>query len=97
MSDLVGSPEDRLSHIFVYFQCTASCGGGAQKRSAKCMDNRGNSVADSYCDIKELALERSCNNQPCANWKIEDWSGVSVHKRMAKSGDPVQTACLGAV
>ena len=63
---------------FFLLQCTASCGGGAQKRSAKCMDVRGNSVSDSYCDIKELVIERTCNNQPCADWEVEDWSGVRI-------------------
>ena len=66
------------SIFYIFKQCTSSCGGGAQKRSAKCMDARGNSVSDSYCDIKELVTERTCNNQPCADWEMEDWSGVSV-------------------
>ena len=42
------------------------------------MDLRGDSVSDSYCDIKELVTERTYNNQPCADWEVEDWSGVSV-------------------
>ena len=40
------------------------------------------SVSDSYCDIKELVTERTCNNQPCADWEVEDWSGVSVRYKL---------------
>ena len=49
------------------------------------MDVRGNSVSDSYCDIKELVTERTCNNQPCADWEVEDWSGVSVRYKLKET------------
>ena len=49
------------------------------------MDVRGNSVSDSYCDIKELVTERTCNNQPCADWEMEDWSGVSVRYKLKET------------
>ena len=49
------------------------------------MDVRGNSVSDSYCDIKELVTEKTCNNQPCADWEMEDWSGVSVRYKLKET------------
>ncbi|KAK3601758.1 hypothetical protein CHS0354_016122 [Potamilus streckersoni] len=58
--------------------CTATCDGGTQKRSAKCVDVRGNVLPNHECNMKELLQERTCNNHHCATWKPEDWTGCSV-------------------
>ncbi|XP_052779988.1 A disintegrin and metalloproteinase with thrombospondin motifs 9-like [Mya arenaria] len=59
-------------------ECTSSCGGGAQKRAAECVDTGGSKVADSYCNQKDLLKERQCNTQPCPVWRVHDWTGCSV-------------------
>uniref|UniRef100_A0A914C6U4 Uncharacterized protein n=1 Tax=Acrobeloides nanus TaxID=290746 RepID=A0A914C6U4_9BILA len=48
--------------------CSASCLGGKQKSTLKCVDmNRKITVPWSYCDAKQrpIDLSRSCNNHPC--------------------------------
>lgn len=59
-------------------KCTASCGGGAQKRGAVCADSQGKEVDNTYCSKKDLLTERTCNIVPCPQWKTQDWSGCSV-------------------
>lgn len=59
-------------------QCTATCGNGAQKRSAVCADSHGQEVDSSYCSEKDIVTERMCNTQPCPLWRVLDWTGCSV-------------------
>ncbi|KAH3893334.1 hypothetical protein DPMN_017481 [Dreissena polymorpha] len=58
-------------------QCTATCGGGVQKRSSTCVDSRGSELSESYCSAKDRLLERECNADPCPVWKVHDWTAVS--------------------
>uniref|UniRef100_A0A914V9W9 Uncharacterized protein n=1 Tax=Plectus sambesii TaxID=2011161 RepID=A0A914V9W9_9BILA len=48
--------------------CSASCLGGKQKSTLKCVEVAKNTpVAWSYCDPKQRPIDitRTCNNQPC--------------------------------
>ncbi|XP_052259939.1 A disintegrin and metalloproteinase with thrombospondin motifs 9-like [Dreissena polymorpha] len=59
-------------------ECTATCGGGVQKRSFTCVDSRGSELSESYCSAKDRLLERECNADPCPVWKVHDWTACSV-------------------
>lgn len=59
-------------------ECTSSCGGGVQKRSANCFDAHGNEIWKQYCNSKDVLTEQMCNTQPCPSWKVHEWTGCSV-------------------
>ncbi|VDK88751.1 unnamed protein product [Litomosoides sigmodontis] len=54
--------------------CSASCLGGKQRSTLKCIDvKRRNAVAWSFCDAKQrpVDLTRLCNNEPCPpEWDV---------------------------
>ncbi|KAH7698196.1 immunoglobulin I-set domain-containing protein, partial [Aphelenchoides avenae] len=61
--------------------CSASCLGGKQKSTLKCVDiSRKTSVPWSYCDAKQrpVDLSRPCNNHPCPPaWDVGEFSTCS--------------------
>ncbi|KAL4226991.1 A disintegrin and metalloproteinase with thrombospondin motifs 9 [Mactra antiquata] len=59
-------------------ECTATCGGGAQKRSAMCIDSYSKQVDDRYCNEEDLVQEQACNLQDCPEWRLQRWTGCSV-------------------
>uniref|UniRef100_A0A183EZ11 TSP1_spondin domain-containing protein n=1 Tax=Gongylonema pulchrum TaxID=637853 RepID=A0A183EZ11_9BILA len=58
--------------------CSASCLGGKQRSTLKCVDvKRRITVAWSFCDARQrpVDLTRSCNNDPCPpEWDIGEMS-----------------------
>lgn len=57
--------------------CSRTCGGGRQRRTAKCVDSDGQVVSDSHCNEHEKVVERGCNEESCPAWVTGDWSSVS--------------------
>ncbi|KAM3715832.1 Deoxyhypusine hydroxylase, partial [Dirofilaria immitis] len=61
--------------------CSASCLGGKQRSTLKCVDvKRRTAVAWSFCNAKQrpVDLTRSCNNDPCPpEWDIGEMSQCS--------------------
>ncbi|KAJ8984117.1 hypothetical protein NQ317_017326 [Molorchus minor] len=49
-------------------QCTKTCGGGTQRRTAKCVDNSYRPIEDSYCNMSEKITEQICNTERCPSW-----------------------------
>ena len=62
-------------------QCSASCSGGKQRSTLKCMDIESNTtVHTQHCDAKQKPIEltRSCNKQACPpEWELTEWSPCS--------------------
>uniref|UniRef100_A0A1I7VID5 Ig-like domain-containing protein n=1 Tax=Loa loa TaxID=7209 RepID=A0A1I7VID5_LOALO len=61
--------------------CSASCLGGKQRSTLKCVDiKRRTAVAWSFCDAKQRPVDliRSCNNDPCPpEWDVGEMSQCS--------------------
>lgn len=62
------------------FQCSKSCGGGIQTRTAKCIDDSNTHIDDSYCKNSEMVTEQICNTENCPIWSLVDESPVSKEK-----------------
>ncbi|XP_008190626.1 A disintegrin and metalloproteinase with thrombospondin motifs 9 isoform X2 [Tribolium castaneum] len=58
-------------------ECSTSCGGGTQRRSAKCVDNNSRTLDDSYCPGEKITEQR-CNTQKCPIWESREWTPCSV-------------------
>lgn len=52
--------------------CSAVCGGGTQTRTVQCLDEDGN--AASNCEGAAPISTRTCNDTPCGQWEVSDWS-----------------------
>ncbi|VDK49917.1 unnamed protein product [Anisakis simplex] len=68
-------------------ECTVTCGGGHQKRSAYCIERHNDSsglientkVADQYCwQSKRPVTVRKCGRRECPKWVTGDWTACSV-------------------
>ncbi|XP_065806720.1 ADAMTS-like protein 1 isoform X5 [Labrus bergylta] len=58
--------------------CSASCGGGSQTRSVRCMkgpEGRSRELESQHClsTGRRPSLTRTCNVQPCARWATTHW------------------------
>ncbi|GMT24056.1 hypothetical protein PFISCL1PPCAC_15353, partial [Pristionchus fissidentatus] len=60
-------------------ECSASCGeNGAQRRTARCLDDSNRPVDDSHCARENRdETERQCNRFPCPKWNYGMWSECS--------------------
>ncbi|XP_044763903.1 A disintegrin and metalloproteinase with thrombospondin motifs 9 isoform X2 [Coccinella septempunctata] len=60
-------------------QCSQSCGGGIQTRTAQCVDLNNNAPIDEEnCKEIEKITKRECKNNDCPRWYATDWSQCSV-------------------
>ena len=69
------------------FQCSRSCNGGVQHRTAQCVDDFANNLSDSNCQPEERIVTQVCNTQSCPKWEVGDWTPVSqvFHERRSFS------------
>ncbi|CAH1115336.1 unnamed protein product [Psylliodes chrysocephalus] len=58
-------------------ECSKTCGGGIQRRTAKCIDDRNTPIDDSYCNNSEMITEQICNTENCPVWTLADTSSCS--------------------
>ncbi|XP_045465321.1 A disintegrin and metalloproteinase with thrombospondin motifs 9 isoform X2 [Harmonia axyridis] len=60
-------------------QCSQSCGGGIQTRTAECVDTKSNEPLDEdKCRGIEKTTKRECKDNECPKWITTDWSQCSV-------------------
>ena len=55
-----------------------TCGGGTQRRSAKCVDDSSHVMDDSHCFKSEKVTEQVCNVRKCPVWESREWTPCSV-------------------
>ncbi|CAG9862410.1 unnamed protein product [Phyllotreta striolata] len=58
-------------------ECSKTCGGGVQRRTAKCIDDSNTPIDDSYCNNSELIIEQICNTENCPIWTLAETSSCS--------------------
>jgi thrombospondin motif-containing protein 9 len=63
--------------LWCFVQCSASCGGGSQRRTANCVDNNSRIIDDSLCGSEKFTEQR-CNVQKCPVWESREWTPCSV-------------------
>ncbi|XP_063930505.1 A disintegrin and metalloproteinase with thrombospondin motifs 9-like isoform X2 [Zophobas morio] len=59
-------------------ECSVTCGGGTQRRSAKCVDDSSHVMDDSHCFKSEKVTEQVCNVRKCPVWESREWTPCSV-------------------
>ncbi len=57
-------------------QCSKSCGGGIQVRSAYCIDSDDNILEEENCFSLTPVTKQDCGNEECPKWKTGDWTAV---------------------
>jgi hypothetical protein len=69
--------KELLRRMGLYFQCSKTCGGGTQTRSAHCVDERGWPKDESDCKQSDPpVVERPCGTQDCPKWVLGELSPV---------------------
>ncbi|KAJ8967041.1 hypothetical protein NQ314_003158, partial [Rhamnusium bicolor] len=58
-------------------ECTQTCGGGIQRRTAKCVDDHYTPIDDSYCSNSDKITEQICNTERCPSWTLAETSSCS--------------------
>lgn len=60
------------------FQCTKTCGGGIQRRSARCVDDNLVTLDDGNCEASSKVTQQVCNMHNCPVWSFGEWTPVSI-------------------
>ncbi|GAA6089903.1 A disintegrin and metalloproteinase with thrombospondin motifs 20 isoform X1 [Tachysurus ichikawai] len=59
-------------------QCSKSCGRGTRTRESYCMNNLGRRLAERECSEYQRAVAEPCNDTPCPDWSISEWTECTV-------------------
>ncbi|XP_053497011.1 A disintegrin and metalloproteinase with thrombospondin motifs 20 [Ictalurus furcatus] len=59
-------------------QCSKSCGQGTRTRDSYCMNNLGRRLAERECSEYQRAVSEPCNDTPCPDWSISEWTECTV-------------------
>ncbi|KAK3558847.1 hypothetical protein QTP86_028719, partial [Hemibagrus guttatus] len=59
-------------------QCSKSCGRGTRTRDSYCMNNLGHRLAERECSEYQRAVSEPCNDTPCPDWSISEWTECTV-------------------
>ncbi|XP_019769669.2 A disintegrin and metalloproteinase with thrombospondin motifs 9 isoform X2 [Dendroctonus ponderosae] len=59
-------------------ECSQTCGGGTQTRSAKCVDENNMPIDDAHCSSSEKIVKQICNIEECPDWIVGETSACSV-------------------
>ncbi|NWY04962.1 ATS7 metalloproteinase, partial [Nothoprocta ornata] len=60
--------------------CTATCGSGLQRQTARCVERLAGIVEERHCDARSRPedLQRACSEEPCpARWWVGEWQKCS--------------------
>ncbi|KAF3688604.1 A disintegrin and metalloproteinase with thrombospondin motifs 20 [Channa argus] len=55
-------------------QCSKTCGRGSRTRESYCMNNLGRRLVDRECNEYQRVVTETCNEQPCPQWTLSEWS-----------------------
>uniref|UniRef100_A0A3B3BUW3 ADAM metallopeptidase with thrombospondin type 1 motif 20 n=1 Tax=Oryzias melastigma TaxID=30732 RepID=A0A3B3BUW3_ORYME len=55
-------------------QCSKTCGHGSRSRESYCMNNLGRRLADRECGEFQRVVTETCNDLPCPQWTVNEWS-----------------------
>ncbi|XP_076351798.1 A disintegrin and metalloproteinase with thrombospondin motifs 9-like isoform X2 [Tachypleus tridentatus] len=58
--------------------CSKSCGGGRWTRTATCVSTAGKRMPESSCEASKKITLKTCNSEPCPEWKVGNWTQCSV-------------------
>lgn len=73
--------------FFVCVQCSKTCGHGSRSRESYCMNNLGRRLADRECGEFQRVVTETCNDLPCPQWTVNEWSevGLRLHTRYSQT------------
>uniref|UniRef100_H2LDH7 ADAM metallopeptidase with thrombospondin type 1 motif 20 n=3 Tax=Oryzias latipes TaxID=8090 RepID=H2LDH7_ORYLA len=55
-------------------QCSKTCGRGSRSRESYCMNNLGRRLVDRECSEFQRVVIETCNDLPCPQWTVNEWS-----------------------
>ncbi|CAG0917323.1 unnamed protein product [Notodromas monacha] len=69
-----GACEDVHWRFSDWSDCSSSCNGGTQTRTAECVDELDRIVEAKLCNDSEKVVLRSCGNGDCPHWDVGNWT-----------------------
>lgn len=76
--DCVGLCPSNHWEYDIWSECSATCGGGFQTRSAICLDRNNKRISNLHCNSEEKNVRQSCNSHMCPLWACDEWNQCSV-------------------
>jgi hypothetical protein len=62
--------------IFLYFQCSVTCGTGSSQRDVICVSEAGTNQPSAECDEPKPRNTKRCTLHACPSWAHTKWSKV---------------------
>lgn len=63
-------------HFLLHFQCSVTCGKGTRFRTSECRNSKNVKQPDSHCDSSSLIVSQVCEERPCPEWGVGEWTEV---------------------